>query len=236
MIWDIVFYLLLISSLGGLAPYLWKWFKLRKVRAAEAELPKVLHEIALILKKGYSIEYALKAMYEGGSKGMKDYFKKVFREIRKGKELSQSLLDNLGILKESRPVSFSIRLIAKGIEQGSPLAELLEQLAISSRRVISLDRERKSRALNMAALNLIMTPIMLAALSTVITGMGENAPVILFFKDAFKIYGLVVGIAAFLLSYFAAGGGKERLTLLPIGAFLGYAPIYLVLEFGIGFV
>lgn len=235
MIWDVIFYLLLICSLGGLAPYLWRWFRLRKVRAAEAELPKVLHEISLILKKGYSIEYALKVMYEGGSKGMKDYFKKVFRGIRRGKAVSESLLENLGVLRESRPVSFSIKLMAKGIEQGSPLAELLEQLAISSRRVISLEKERKSQALNMAALNLSMTPIMLAALSTVITGMGEESPILLFFKDAFKIYALMIGLAAFILSYFAAGGGRRRLFLLPLGAFLGYAPVYLVLKFGIGF-
>lgn len=229
MIWATAFCLILGFSVVGLIIFMWRYVTLRRVRKAEEDLPEVLHGISAVVKKGYSIEYAIKEMYVNGPKSVKPYFKRVLKEVKDGLSVSEALVKALKDFKESRSFSFSMSLIAKGIEQGSPIADLLDFLATSNRWLVSLNRERRKRALGIAAMNLTLTPLMLAILSVVLVSMRTESTLLFFFTELFKLYGLIAGIAAFSLSYFASGMNKDVLLLFPLGALLGFAPVYLVI-------
>ncbi len=229
MIWALIFYLVLGASVIGLGLFVWKYITLRKIRKAEEALPIVLHDISAMIKKGFSIEYAIREMYASGPKSVKPYFKRVLREVKRGLSINEALIKALGDLGKSKSFTFSMSLIARGIEQGSPVADLLDSIAASSRWLVSIERERRRRALGIAIMNLTLTPLMLATLSAVLVSMGGETPLLTFFTQLFKIYGLMAGVAAFSLSYFASGMSKDALLLFPVGALLGYAPVYLVM-------
>ena len=230
MMWVYIFYLLLALSVAGLSIMVHAWWKRRRVKMMEEALPEMLETMASMLNKGYSIEYALSELYRTGPNPVKPYLKRVLKRAKRGISLPQALTESLGEFKQSPFISLAVDIIAKGLEQGSPIASLLRTIGGSQRRVILLEKEKSRRVWEAAGINLILTPVMLGALSTVLRSMAGEGPLVELFVDMFKLYSIVAGLVAMLLIYFLSRKARSVLILIPFGAFLGFAPVYFVLE------
>lgn len=230
MIWVYIFYLLLVLSIAGLSVTIHVWLKRRWVKKVEEALPEVLETMVSMLNKGYSIEYALSELYRIGPDPIRPYLKGVLRKAKQGISLSQALIMSLKELKHSPFISLAVNIIAKGLEHGSPIASLLDTIGSYQRKIILLEREKRRRIWEAAGINLILTPIMLGALSTVLKSMAGEGPLVGLFVDMFKLYSIVAGSVAMLLIYFLSKKARSILILIPLGAFLGFAPVYFILE------
>ncbi len=230
MMWTYIFYLLLALSIAGLSIILHTWWKRRRVRKMEEALPEMLETMASMLNKGYSIEYALSELYRTGPDSIKPYLRRVLRRARQGVPLPQALTTSLKEFGQSPFISLSVGIIARGLEHGSPIASLLETIGGSQRKIVLLEREKRRRIWEAAGINLILTPIMLGALSTVLKSMAGEGPLVELFVDMFKLYGIVAGSVAMSLIYFLSKKVRSILILIPFGAFLGFAPVYFILE------
>jgi tight adherence protein B len=157
-------------AVGGGAPFLFVWSKMRRrLRAFENQLPDLLVTVAASLKAGHSFKQGLQAVVDEGMPPASEEFKRVLTETSLGRPMDEALAE-MAERAGSKNFEFAITAVTIQRQVGGSLASLFDMVADTVRQRQQFARKIRSLTAmgRMSAYVLMGVPFFMAVTITMI--------------------------------------------------------------------
>lgn len=136
---------LMFSLIAGATPFfLYKYFRIKKLKEIEDQMPNFLRDLVESVKGGMSLDVAIKTATKADYGRLSNEIVKIYNQMSWGVTFDKALVTFSRRMKESDLINRTIRIIVEARKSGGDIISVMETVASDVSIIKEAEKDRKS--------------------------------------------------------------------------------------------